>query len=178
MERTFVGVMAGAVNDEVLTVVRAAIYFIYFSQLHSHTTKSLSSLQQCLETFHIHKNVFIELGICEHFNIPKLHNIQHYIDAIHFLGSADGYNTKLPERLHIDFAKNAYQVSNKRDFLEQMAIWLQRQEAIYLRSAYLAWCHPEADADEPDEPDISDHKDPEDPVSQCARHVAMLPSKH
>jgi hypothetical protein len=138
MQRTFVGLMAGAVNDGVLTVIRAVIDFIYFSQLHSHTTNTLASLQQCLETFHNYKNIFVELGIREHFNIPKLHNIQHYVDAIYSLGSADGYNTELPERLHIDFAKSAYLATNKRDFLEQMAIWLQRQEAILLRSAYLA----------------------------------------
>jgi len=170
MQRTFVGLMAGAVNDEVLTVIRAVIDFIYFSQLHSHTTKTLTSLQQSLETFHEHKDVFIELGIRQHFNIPKLHNIQHYIDAIYSLGSADGYNTELPERLHIDFAKSAYLASNKRDFLEQMAIWLQRQEAILLRSAYLAWCHPEPETDNPHDEDVSDAEDLEELVSHPSKH--------
>ena len=170
MQRTFVGLMAGAVNDEVLTVIRAVIDFIYFSQLHSHTTKTLTSLQQSLETFHAHKNIFIELGIREHFNIPKLHNIQHYVDSIYSLGSADGYNTELPERLHIDYAKSAYLASNKRDFLEQMAIWLQRQEAIVLRSAYLTWCHPETDSDFPHEEIVSDDEDLEDEVSNPSKH--------
>ncbi|KAI6037280.1 hypothetical protein PISMIDRAFT_12909 [Pisolithus microcarpus 441] len=55
------------------------------------------------------------------------------------LGSTDGYNTEYPERLHIDYAKDAYRVSNKRDYVEQMALWLQWQEAIYHESAYLAW---------------------------------------
>lgn len=63
----------------------------------------------------------------------------HYLDAIRRLGSADGYNTESPERLHIDFAKEAYRASNKRDYTEQMALWLQRQEAIDLRTAYLDW---------------------------------------
>jgi hypothetical protein len=172
MQRTFVGVMAGAVNDEVLTVVRAVIDFIFFSQLDSHTTKSLTSLLQSLKSFHSHKNVFVELGIREHFNIPKLHNIQHYVDAIYSLGSADGYNTELPERLHIDFAKSAYLASNKRDFLEQMAIWLQRQEAIFLRSAYLAWCLPQTDTDNAhdSEEDVSDTEDVEDLVSHPSQH--------
>jgi hypothetical protein len=159
MQRTFVGVMAGAVNDEVLTVIRAIIDFIYFSQLHSHTTKTLASLQQSLETFHAHKMVFVDLGIREHFNIPKIHNVQHYVDAIYSLGSADGYNTELPERLHIDFAKSAYLASNKRDFLEQMAIWLQRQEAIFIRSAYIAWRHPEPVTYDSNEEDDSDTED-------------------
>lgn len=172
MQRTFVGVMAGAVNDEVLTVIRAVIDFIYLSQLHSHTTKTLTSLQQSLETFHTHKNVFVELGIREHFNIPKVHNIQHYVDAIYSLGSADGYNSELPERLHIDFAKSAYLASNKRDFLEQMAIWLQRQEAIGLRSAYLAWCLHRADTDNHHDEEVSDSDTEEldDLVSHPSKH--------
>jgi hypothetical protein len=171
MQRTFVVVMAGAVNDEVLTVICAIIDFIYFSQLHSHTTKTLASLQQSLETFHAHKTVFINLGIRETFNIPKFHNIQHYVDSIYSLGSADGYNTELPERLHIDFAKSAYLASNKRDFLEQMAIWLQRQEAIFLHSAYIAWRHPEAVlTDNFREEDDSDPEDLEDSASLPSRN--------
>ncbi|KAF7295758.1 hypothetical protein HMN09_01118400 [Mycena chlorophos] len=96
-------------------------------------------MQAALDTFHEHKNVIVEYGIRSHFNIPKLHSIQHYVDAIWRLGSADGYNTESPERLHIDFAKNAYKASNKRDYTEQMALWLQRQEAIAIRCAYVDW---------------------------------------
>jgi hypothetical protein len=44
-----------------------------------------------------------------------------------------------PERLHIDFAKEAYRASNKRDYVEQMAIWLQRHEAMWLRESFLIW---------------------------------------
>jgi hypothetical protein len=96
-------------------------------------------LQTALDTFHDHKQILIDIGIREHFNIPKFHAIQHYVDTIRALGSADGYNTESPERLHIDFAKKAYRASNRRDYLEQMALWLQRQEAVALRSSYLAW---------------------------------------
>ena len=178
MQRTFVGVMAGAVNDEVLTVIRAVIDFIYFSQLHSHTTKTLFELQQSLEIFHTHKQVFIELGVRDHFNIPKLHNIQHYVDAIYSLGSADGYNTELPERLHIDRTKAGYRASNRRDYVEQMTIWLQHQEAIILRSAYLAWCHPQTDADDPHaSDDLEDIEDLEDLGANSSRNwrVAKKP---
>ncbi|GLB44088.1 putative zn-finger domain-containing protein [Lyophyllum shimeji] len=145
MQKVFVGVIAGTVNEKVLTVVRALIDFVYYAQLHSHTTKTLSALQQCLETFHKHKNILVELEIRDNFNIPKLHNIQHYVDTIVALGSADGYNSESPERLHIDFAKEAYRASNKRDYTEQMAVWLQWQEGIFLRTAYLAWLHPKED---------------------------------
>ncbi|KAJ7214180.1 hypothetical protein B0H12DRAFT_1242211 [Mycena haematopus] len=139
MARVFLGVLAGAVSARVLTVVKALIDFIYYAQLQSHTTRTLDALQASLDAFHADKQVFVELNIREHFNIPKFHSLQHYVDAIRRLGSADGYNTESPERLHIDFAKKAYRASNRRDYTEQMALWLQRQEAIALRTSYLQW---------------------------------------
>jgi hypothetical protein len=132
-------VLAGAVSARVLTVVKALIDFIYYAQLQSHTVRTLNALQSALDTFHAHKQVFVDLNIREHFNIPKFHAIQHYVDSIRCLGSADGYNTESPEQLHIDFAKKAYRASNRRDYTEQMVLWLQRQEAMALRTSYLQW---------------------------------------
>ena len=108
MEKIFLGILAGAVRPQVLTIARALLDFIYFSQFQLHMTKTLAKLEECLKTFHEHKKIFIELGIREHFNIPKLHAILHYLECIRSLGSADGYNSESPERLHIDFAKAAY----------------------------------------------------------------------
>ena len=139
MERVFLGVLAGGVNSKVLTVARSLLDFIYISQFHLHTSKTLEKLENCLKTFHENKQVFVDLGIRKHFNIPKLHAIQHYVEAIRWLGSADGYNSESPERLHIDYAKAAYRASNKRDYMEQMAIWLQRQEAMWKKESYLIW---------------------------------------
>jgi hypothetical protein len=142
MQRVFVSLMAGSVNDEVLSVVKALVDFIYYAQLQCHTTETLETLLECFRLFHAHKQVLIDLEIREHFNIPKLHNICHYVESIRGLGSADGYNTEFAERLHIEYAKDAYNASNKRDYTEQMALWLQRQEAIMIRKAYLRWLDP------------------------------------
>ena len=139
MEKVFVSLMAGAVNGEVLTIIRAILDFIYYAQLQLHTTKTLKALDASLKTFHAHKELLINLEIRQHFNIPKLHAVIHYLTAIQALGSTDGYNTESPERLHIEFAKEGYRASNKRDYLEQMAVWLQRREAIWMKESYLMW---------------------------------------
>ncbi|KAF7371492.1 hypothetical protein MVEN_00003800 [Mycena venus] len=70
----------------------------------------------------------------EHFNIPKIHSMEHYVDLIRLFGSADGYNTE-----SIDYAKNAYRASNKRDYIIQMTNWLRRQEAVDRFTLYLEW---------------------------------------
>ncbi len=66
--------------------------------------------------------------------------MEHYVSLIHLFGSADGFNTELPEHLHIDYTKDAYRASNKHDYTAQMAMWLCHQEAVDCFTAYLYWC--------------------------------------
>ncbi|KAJ7369103.1 hypothetical protein DFH08DRAFT_675881, partial [Mycena albidolilacea] len=122
MQCVFLGMLAGAVSAKILTVVKSLINFIYYTQLQSHTARTLDAMQAALNTFHAHKQVFVDLNIWKHFNIPKFHSLQHYVDGICHLGSANGYNTESPERLHINFAKKVYCTSNCCDYTEQMAL--------------------------------------------------------
>jgi hypothetical protein len=105
-------------------------------------------LRKALDDFHSNMTVFIQLGGREqdHFNIPKVHSLDHYEELIRLFGSADGFNTESPERLHIDFAKNAYRASNRRDYIQQMTWWLQRQENVDRFSEYLAWTRSQTQA--------------------------------
>ena len=139
MERVFVGLLSGAAEDNLLMMARSLLNFIYYTQFQQHTDKILAAMQDSLSLFHAHKGILIKLGIHEHFNIHKIHLLMHYISSIQALSSADGYNTEYPERLHIDYAKDAYRASNKHDYVEQMALWLQCQEAIHHKTAYHAW---------------------------------------
>src|SRR5882762_9685901 len=66
---------------------------------------------------------FVNKGVCkssDDFNIPKLHLMHHYIDSIISRGSVDEFSTESPKHLHINFAKNAYRATNKRNYLKQM----------------------------------------------------------
>ncbi len=139
MQRCILAVLTGAVQTRVVRATRAILEFIYYAQFQTHTDDSLDAMQAALDEFHQHKEIFVELDVREHFNIPKVHSMQHYVDMIRSRGSADGYNTELPERLHIDFAKNAYRASNRRDFFKQMTKWLTRQEGIFLFRKFINW---------------------------------------
>ncbi|KAG1781874.1 hypothetical protein EV702DRAFT_1184927 [Suillus placidus] len=139
MQHVFVGLLAGAVPSRVLVVARAILDFSYYAQLQMHTAESLDGLESALAVFHANKDVLQELEVREHFNIPKIHQMSHFVKSITLFGSIDSFNSELPEQLHIDFAKDAYRASNKRDYEEQMALWLQCQEAVFLHSSYLHW---------------------------------------
>ncbi|KAJ6572677.1 hypothetical protein B0H10DRAFT_2444294 [Mycena sp. CBHHK59/15] len=137
MEKVFLGLVAANAHVEMVKAVRALMDFAYFASLQSHTSKTLLGLRTALDDFHKHKEIFITLGgRKENFNIPKLHSLDHYEALIYLFGSADGFNTESPERLHIDYAKNAYRASNRKDYINQMTLWLQRQESVARFSAY------------------------------------------
>ncbi|KDQ53784.1 hypothetical protein JAAARDRAFT_197225 [Jaapia argillacea MUCL 33604] len=162
MEKVLLGIVAGAVSPRVLAVARSLLDFIYFAQYRSHTSETLAALEEALDTFHANKDMLVELEIQKNFNFLKMALLIHYIQAIKSQGSADGFNTELPECLHIDFAKEAYRVSNKRDYTEQMTRWLQRQEAIETRTAYIAWVRGSRRAVEVDEDSDDDDAEAEE----------------
>jgi Plavaka transposase len=145
MEKVFLGVLAGAAEPGLIRVVRATLDFIYYAHFESHSTDSLGKLEEAWVTFHQNLDYFVEKDIRksrDHFNIPKLHSMQHYAAAIISRGSADGYSTESPERLHIDFAKNTYRATNKKHYIKQMTKWLTRQEACHRFTSYLQWTVP------------------------------------
>jgi hypothetical protein len=143
MQKVFIGVMASLVPDKVLRVVIAAIDFIHYARLPMHTTTTLQLLDDALEHFHVDKDVFIEYEIRTHFNINKIHSMVHYSESIRQVGTADGYNTETPERLHIEFAKRAYKATNRCDFFDQMTVYLERRERVAKFDVYIRWAMPE-----------------------------------
>jgi hypothetical protein len=135
MQKVLGCLVPAAVPLRAVLTTHAVLDFIYYAQFQTHDSDSL----QGMSSFHSNKAIFKELSVRDHFNIPKIHSMQHYLTMIRSHGSLDGYSTETSGWLHIDFAKNAYRASNKRDYIEQMALWLQRQEALSRFRAFLEW---------------------------------------
>jgi hypothetical protein len=124
-----------------ICAVRAILDFIHLAQYPVHTTVTLQSLKDALQRFHDNKQIFIDLEIRTTFNLPKLHFSTHYAYIITLFGTTDNYNTEYTERLHIDFAKDAYRATNHKDEYPQMTLWLERHEKVQRHVKYLEWCH-------------------------------------
>jgi hypothetical protein len=140
LQRVFIGGLIGTATDHcALHAACSLVDFIYLAQYQSQTDKTLKALKQAVDDFHSTKDIFIELGLREHFNIPKVHSLLHYIDTIKNLGSLDGLNTENSECLHIDLTEQAYAASSWKDYTIQMTKWLQRQEAVIWFNQYLIW---------------------------------------
>ncbi|KAN0120583.1 hypothetical protein V8E52_004410 [Russula decolorans] len=113
--------------------------FLYLAGYESHTGDTILELQESLQRFHDNKSIFIDLGIRGHFSLPKLHSLSHYASSIRLFGTTDNYNIEQSERLHIDFAKDAYHATNHKDEFSQMTKWLERRERIQHLSSFIDW---------------------------------------
>ena len=82
MQRVFVSLLAGSVNDRVLAAARSLLDFCYYAQFQHHTDQTLEAMEASLKAFHDHKDVFIELEVHKDFNIPKIHSLLHYVSSI------------------------------------------------------------------------------------------------
>ncbi|KAI0353815.1 hypothetical protein OH77DRAFT_1406272 [Trametes cingulata] len=122
-----------------IRAVRALLDFLYLAQYPAHTADTLDMLRDALRRFHSNKEIFVQLGIRTHFKLPKLHSLDHYVESIKLFGTTDNYDTQYTERLHIDFAKDAYRATNHKDEFPQMTVWLERREKISRHEAYVNW---------------------------------------
>lgn len=125
--------------SQLIGAIRAILDFFYLAQYPIHTSETLTSLEDALNRFHAHKDIFVELHVREAFNITKLHALRHYAEAIKLFGTTDNYNTQATERLHIDYTKDAYRATNRKDEYPQMTLWLERREKIHRHTDYVSW---------------------------------------
>ncbi|KAI0257728.1 hypothetical protein BC834DRAFT_788454, partial [Gloeopeniophorella convolvens] len=120
--------------------VRAILDAFYIAQYPAHTTETLRYLRAAIDLFHENKSIFIDLGIRTHFNIPKLHSLQHYVPSIEWFGTTDNFDTAYFERLHIDWTKDAYRATNKKsNYMDQMVTWVLRREKIMRHLDFVNW---------------------------------------
>ncbi|KAG2352892.1 hypothetical protein BDR07DRAFT_1264463, partial [Suillus spraguei] len=122
-----------------LHAVCGLLDFLYLAQYPSHTSETLILLNEALDLFHNNKDIFIDLGIRNSFNLPKLHFTAHYAHMIRMFGTTDNYNTEYTERLHIDLAKDAYRSTNHKNEFAQMTTWLEQREKVFRHEKYIQW---------------------------------------
>ena len=88
MSRILLGLVVGCPlpgglsNVHLIRAVRALLDFFYLAQYPIHTDEMLVLLDDALECFHDNKSIYIDLGIHDSFNLPKLHFAHYYTQYI------------------------------------------------------------------------------------------------
>ncbi|KAF9032597.1 hypothetical protein BJ165DRAFT_1357787 [Panaeolus papilionaceus] len=150
MAKVLLGCLVSIIPRDGLAAITGLLDFIQLAQYESHNKDTLQYMEDALQKFHDNKDYFIRLGCREHFNIPKFHSLLHYVESIKTFGTTDNYNTEMFECLHIDYAKNGWRASNKRNAFPQMIQYLTRQEVV----AYLAAIQAQESKEQTDSDDV------------------------
>lgn len=126
-------------TSQIIRAVCALLDFAYLAQYPVHSSQTLGHMMEALHRFHENKDIFIQLGARLNFNINKLHFALHYRLLVERYGTTDNYNTEHTERLHIPYAKDAFEASNGKNEYPQMTHWVERKEKILDHDKYLSW---------------------------------------
>ncbi|KAG1758014.1 hypothetical protein EDB19DRAFT_1936644 [Suillus lakei] len=69
-------------SSRLLHAVCGLLDFLYLAQYPCHSSETLTLLDEALDIFHDNKEIFVDLSICNSFNLPKLHFTLHYTHMI------------------------------------------------------------------------------------------------
>ncbi|KAF7345185.1 hypothetical protein MSAN_01895000 [Mycena sanguinolenta] len=100
-------------SSRLLAAVRSILDFLHLAQYPMHTSETLSQMTDGLRRFHGNTS--------------------------RFQSTETSWLWPLPDRFHIDLAKDAYHSTNFKDEFPQMTLWLERKEKIFRYEKYIQW---------------------------------------
>ncbi|KAI5997114.1 hypothetical protein EDD15DRAFT_2387049 [Pisolithus albus] len=116
----------GHVPPGVVCTVSAFLEFCYTARRNSLNETAIESLQQALDRFHHHRQIFQQTGVCEQgpkgFSLPRQHSMTHYRHLIQEFGAPNGLCSSITESKHIKAVKKPWRRSNRFNALGQMLI--------------------------------------------------------
>ncbi|KDN33350.1 hypothetical protein RSAG8_13560, partial [Rhizoctonia solani AG-8 WAC10335] len=130
-----------SIKPAFVSLTRSILDSTYRAHKSQMSETDIQRLEWALHDFHENKSVLVASRIYESVEdlnrVKKLHMKTHYQHAIREMGTPDGYNTEAPEHLHIIYAKKGWRASSKVSPLPQMAMLIQRYEAIRIHRMYI-----------------------------------------
>jgi hypothetical protein len=111
--------------------MRAFLDFCYLARRDVHDTQSLAALDDALQRFHQHHEIFRTSGVhLDGFNLPRQHSLVHYIKLIRAFGAPNGLCSSITESKHIKAVKEPWLHSSRFEALSQMLLTNQRLNKI------------------------------------------------
>jgi hypothetical protein len=111
--------------------MRAFLEFCYIARRDVHDIHSLAALDDALERFHHHREIFRTCGIRpDGFNLPRQHSLIHYVKLIRAFGAPNGLCSSITESKHIKAVKEPWRRSSRFEALSQMLLTNQRLDKL------------------------------------------------
>jgi len=110
--------------------IRAFLEFCYIARRDIHDTDTLKALDDSLQRFHHHREIFRLSGVRDSFNLPRQHSLVHYVKLIRAFGAPNGLCSSITESKHIKAVKELWRRSNRFEALRQILLTNQRLDKL------------------------------------------------
>jgi len=129
--KVYLPAIEGHVPGEMVQTMRAFLEFCYIARHDIHDTNSLAALDDALQRFHRHREIFRTSGIRpDGFNLPRQHSLIHYAKLIRAFGAPNGLCSSITESKHIKAVKEPWRRSSRFNALNQMLLTNQRLDKL------------------------------------------------
>ena len=129
--QVYLPAIEGHVPDGMVQTVRAFLEFCYIARRDIHDTHSLAALDDALQRFHHHREIFRTSGVRSGgFNLPRQHSLIHYCKLIRAFGAPNGLCSSITESKHIKAVKEPWRRSSRFAALRQMLLTNQRLDKL------------------------------------------------
>ena len=131
VQRYIISVIAGGIQQGVLSAIRVLTDFRYRSQAPRLTDADITKLTASLQEFHDNKAALVEAGArgsLDHWKIPKLEMMLSVAPTISNMGTLGQWSADVTEHAHIDVIKDPARSGNNQNFDAQICRYLNHQE--------------------------------------------------
>ncbi len=121
--QVYLPALVGYVPSALLKCLSAFLDFCYLARRPSFNEDTMASLQDALDSFHQHREIFRTSGVRPTgFSLPRQHSLTHYLTLIPDFGAPGGLCSSITESWHITAVKKPWRRSNRYQALGQMLI--------------------------------------------------------
>ncbi|KAK7457887.1 hypothetical protein VKT23_010231 [Stygiomarasmius scandens] len=137
--KVYVAAAASYLPDEMVKCFTAFLDFCYLVRRPDIDEDTLASIDEALQRFYHYRQIFIDLGVREDFNLPRQHALSHYHDNIILFGALSGLCSSITESRHITAIKKPWRRSSRYQALSQMLFINQRLDKLAALTAELVY---------------------------------------
>ncbi|KAF8335188.1 hypothetical protein F5887DRAFT_1079269 [Amanita rubescens] len=128
--KVYLPAISGLVPPRMVQAIRYFTEFCYYVRRSVLDDDDLDRLNELLAKYHEAREVFIEEGVRENFNLPRQHSLTHYRELVMEFGAPNGLCSSITESRHIDAIKGPYKRSSRNEPLSEILVINQRLDKI------------------------------------------------
>ncbi|KAF8800429.1 hypothetical protein BYT27DRAFT_7262837 [Phlegmacium glaucopus] len=128
--KVFLPAISGLVPDAMVRAVSAFMEFCYLVRWSQIDESILVQIDAAVQRYHEERQIFITLGIHNHFDLPRQHSLLHYQSLIQMFGAPNGVCSSITESKHIKAVKQPWRRSSRNNAIGQMLLTNQRVDKL------------------------------------------------